>query len=150
MKKGLLVLFIGLLIVPIVFSMMAYPGKCVQRGFEFNKTGCSLPDGTYCTYESFEAGICGLKYQNDGFCVKLGDAVWGSEGYECCEGLKSYLSPGVDGQTTCQPLSERFKRNISSPFLLFKLGIIIIGIAFILIFFWIVLKKFFRKKISNK
>jgi hypothetical protein len=76
--------------------------ECQQRGYQIQGEKCSLPDGSQCLIEEFNAGTCGQKFKTEDYCIKRDGRVWDKN--KCCHGLKPYLPEGVLGQPTCQPI----------------------------------------------
>lgn len=134
MKRGLIFLFLALLILSTVFAALPYPGKCDQIGFKQNITHCFLPDDSACTLDEFEEGSCGQEYQKD-FCVEKGISVWRNQGFECCGDMEPYLPPEMLGQTSCQDVSD-IRGFTLWPFILrVVLTLVIVYII------WLVLKR---------
>ena len=131
MKKiFVFMIFILLLIIPSILAAMNPDLKeCMQRGYETERGYCIFPDGSNCTIENFNQGICGVEFMIEDYCVKQGEYVWDKD--KCCSGLKPHLV--VIGQATCQPFSVRFIENLKyHPIYWFGIIIFLILIGYII------------------
>jgi hypothetical protein len=82
--------------------------------------------------------------ENGEICVPEDKAVWEGQGYQCCDGLTPHLTPGILGQTTCQPTYVAILENI-----IFNSTTWVI--LFALLFFggFFLLRRIFKKKKIN-
>ncbi len=147
MKRGLIILILLLIIVPIVGAIAPpAPAFCKDQGYTvdwgFYENGsayyfCVFNDEDKCDMDEFYKGNCGLEYVKEIPCRKEGEFVF-SQFEECCKGLKPY-GPSI-GHPTCQPFSKRFvSKLICNPLYWFVEIVILILIIFFII--WAIRKK---------
>ena len=149
MKRGLIILLLGLLVVPTVFAALnPVLGFCEHQGYEVDfgsyENGsayslCVFDEENKCDMDEFYRGTCGQEFKKEFPCRKEGEIVF-SQFEECCEGLKPYLPAYTFGQSSCQPFSERFVGNLKYNPLYWVLGLVI------LIFIIIIIVRALKKK----
>lgn len=114
------ILFLVIIILANIFTATAmidpYYKEAVQRGYRIEGDSVVLPNDTKCLIDDFNNKRCGKEYFDQPYCVAEGNYVWDDNA--CCEGLKSYLPAGVDGQAYCKAKGQvDFSETLRNPLL---------------------------------
>ncbi len=150
MKKSLIILGLILLLTSNVLAAVSSDFKeCVQRGYETRATAqesiCIFPDGSNCTIDNFNQGICGEEFMVENYCVEQGVLIWDRD--KCCNGLKPHLSSFIFGHPSCQPFSVRFVENLKyNPLCWFGIIIFLVLVSYII---YRIKKKRSRRKVRK-
>jgi hypothetical protein len=149
MKKIISVIFAIIFVVPfITFAAKdPMPAYCEHQGYKIdwgtylkNGTGdvfCVFDDTNKCIMSDFYFGSCGSEFKKDFSCRQKDELIF--SGFEkCCNGLTSYITPGVLGQPSCQPILKAYIGNIFlNPISWITIVIMIIA----LVTFWMLKRK---------
>jgi len=150
MKKGLIVLLLGIFL--IAFVQAAYVGPsskyCTHMGYKINYLGekgvdgaiyCVFDENNKCKFDEFWEGTCGQEFVKEILCRQEGEIVV-MESYQlyggktslyegCCEGLTAAGEPRVMNTGDFLYCYDPFKlkvKQVFSPFLILTLIIILI------------------------